>query len=108
MASSIIRKVIPTGGSGYCKLPDGTMICWGLESKKSGDAVSFAQTFYSPPVVFVDPADSNSNNVFDARASARTTSGFTLHCARTSTGGTTGEFTTTINYIYLAVGRWKA
>ena len=30
MATGKIEKVMNDSGSGYCKMPDGTLICWGM------------------------------------------------------------------------------
>lgn len=38
MATGTIQKVIPDSDDGYCKLPDGTLICYGKAGGYSGEA----------------------------------------------------------------------
>lgn len=45
MANGIIEKVIPNSGTGYCKMPDGTLIQWGSVActNPSGSASTMSQ-----------------------------------------------------------------
>ena len=94
-------------GAGYCKMPDGTLICWGSESITRAAGVNtanavFAQTFYSAPIVTVNYLTGRPD-LWYCSAQGTTTSGTTLTMYNSgSSSGTAG----TIEYI--AVGRWKA
>ena len=92
----------------YIKFSDGSLICFAVVSKSSGNTVTFPYTFYAAPIVHVAVTDSNSNNMFEARPETRSASSFKLHAVRLTSGGSVGEFTTATNYSYIAIGRWKA
>ena len=54
MATGSMEKVTNNSGSGYCKMPDGTLIQWGKDNIAENDAnktvlfpVSFSDTNYS-------------------------------------------------------------
>ena len=109
MATSNLTLEMPVSGSGYCKFPDGTMICYGtLLSKYSGAQIAFAQTFYSEPTVNVSLINSPSTSyVYMPWAKSISTGSFYLKVNRT-TGGSVGEWDGAADYSYVAVGRWKA
>lgn len=46
MATGIIHKTDVSGGAGYSKLPDGTLICWGSKSYDLSNKVSQSSSAY--------------------------------------------------------------
>jgi hypothetical protein len=47
MAKSKKEKVIPESGTSYCKMPDGTLMCWGVTKMPSDGTlkISFPKAF---------------------------------------------------------------
>lgn len=98
-------KVITEGGTGYCKMEDGTLMCWGTESitRSSGQnlkTVTFPVAFSAVPTVQVTYVtgrpDIWSYSVYD-----KSKTGCVLCLYTSSSGSTNGEIG------YLAIGRWK-
>jgi phage-related protein len=88
-----------SSGSDYCKMPDGTLICYGsfTSSGEWSHSITFAQAFTSVPVLLGTIAVNSATNVWFTAMSANTTSG-------TFTFITTAE---TKTVTWLAIGRWK-
>lgn len=108
MASGTITKVIPDSGAFYCKMPDGTLICWGRGSANnvSGTTeVNIAQTFgvayYGIPAVILALRGASYNRRIHPRDITLT--GFNAACAFTSSSSS-GD----IWFDWVALGRWKA
>lgn len=106
-------KVINTSGSGYCQMPDGTLIQWGTTpvtfsnerqwgSLYIADAsqINFPQNFVGAPTVTFGPGSINSLSI--ASANATTSYIGNLQAVRATAFGT-------LNYTiaWIAVGRWK-
>lgn len=110
MATSTIPMEIPEHGSNtngnYIKFPNGSLICYAIVNKSSGNTITFPYAFTASPVVHVSITDSSSNNMFEARPETRSTTSFKLHAVR-ATGSGVAEFTTASNYSYIAIGKWK-
>lgn len=101
------------GGAGYCKLPDGTMIQWGVvtglsfsnEAKLEGTQ-SFSQTFYSSPTIIAGGISTGVSEYafrIGAYASSGSSFSWSMHSG-------TGAAITVSNrgFQWLAIGRWKA
>ena len=110
MATSNLTLEMPVSGAGYCKFPDGTLICHAvLYSMTNDDPVTFPATFYAVPTVLATVTETTTGNVYEVRAYNRTTSGFTARMARvTSSGPEVVPSITKVTMAYIAIGRWKA
>lgn len=118
MATGSIKKVSNDSASGYCKMPDGTLICWGtLTATTSGDwspwgnsswvqrdvanwnNANFAYPFISvPSIIAVCGSD-----VWFVTALVKATNSKVseIVCARPT------SYTGTLTAQYVATGRWK-
>lgn len=114
MATGIIEKVSTTGGAGYCKYADGTLICYGdftaspSNERSWGNGViadfepaeSFAVSFISLPSVTISHrthyAAMICDSTFDRFGISK------VQMARLS-AFPSGDFV----FDYVAVGRWK-
>lgn len=94
MATSTIPQVINNSGSGYCKMPDGTMVMYGTVLCNSGSAtdVSFGSNFNSEPSAFTSYI--GSANV-------------TVHITSCDKNGMSITVSATSYIKWLAMGRWK-
>lgn len=116
VASGTIQKVIPDSGNGYCKMPDGTLICWNRVSTGSGYSInsawgslyesnnyvslgSWAHAFTSTPVVLIQ-VDAIAGWTEKAQNVTATSAGETKIVWATAGTGNFG-----INVI--GIGRWK-
>lgn len=115
MATGTIQKVMNDSGNGYCKMPDGTLICWGTFSASGNtrawgamysiDAavdISFPVAFIADPCVTIScPVDKSFcliNTIHNATKITRVS-----WMRQTSESGTV-----TLNPLqYIAIGRWK-
>ena len=113
MATGKIEKVMNDSGSGYCKMPDGTLICWGhvivRSSYQSWGAmyvtdvnpnVTFPVPFLSAPALSVTCSEQVSGVIVNAVCTA--TKWNQVAIMRQSSGT---DYSTPLSYI--AVGRWK-
>lgn len=96
-----IKKVMNDSGSSYCKMPDGTLICWGQSSIANGVwtgygsfPVAFVNTSYSVQITWVIN-DAQVHNV--ARIEKQTTQ---FGAVRIRSSGA-------VSFEWLAIGRWK-
>lgn len=53
MASGKIEKVTSESGAGYCKMPDGMLICWGKITTGTYNATTAWGAFYETPSISV-------------------------------------------------------
>lgn len=114
MASGVIEKLSNDSANGYCKFPDGTLMCWGTFSGESyatqqqgslyvavlSLSITFPVAFSAKPVVMFSP----SGNPYSIPVSgvAYSTTGITqLALARPNSGDIYPEFS------WFAIGRWK-
>ena len=107
MATGTITKVIPTSGTGYCKMPDGTLICWGKKAvaRNSGQNFttdSFPVSFISEPTGFCTYMTGHPE-IWLATVTDLTTTN--IEMVLYNTGGTTSG---NGNLYWIAIGRWKA
>lgn len=119
MASGIIEKLSNDSANGYCKFPDGTLLCWGVISVPYHTAISNAwgSVYQSGtidvgenfPVAFV----SNPELIVTLKSSPVS---FLENNLTASTTGINGSYwlmrplnATLINgfITWLAIGRWK-
>lgn len=101
MASGTINKMTAESGTGYCKMPDGTLMCWGTVSVAAGTwnviatfPVPFADTGYT----VVDTERCNTTIAINVLA-------IKTNVDRVSFGLTRNDLAFDIEY--LAIGRWK-
>ena len=113
MASGIIEKLSNDSANGYCKFPDGTLICWGIvvvySSYQSWGAmyvsdanpdVTFPVPFLSAPALSVTCIEQISGVIVNAVCTA--TKWNQVAIMRQNSGT---NLPTPLSYI--AVGRWK-
>jgi hypothetical protein len=91
---------------GYCKFPDGTLICWGkatiANNSDRTDWFYFPQTFVANPIVTAMYNYSDSTSLPPLRGFSIATNGMYLLIAPKNTTGAT------LNVFWQAIGRWKA
>ena len=114
MASGIIEKLSNDSASGYCKFPDGTLMCWGTFSggnyatHQEGSlyvailslSITFPVAFSAKPTVMFSPGG-NPYNIPTSSVAYSTTGITKLGLARPNSGNIYPEFS------WLALGRWK-
>ena len=109
MASGTSKKVTSDSGTGYCKMPDGTLIQWGKAGGggATGTSASFPVTFAipftdAPHIAFGVHNDSSGH--YDNVSSSYVNlsgSGFTVRLSRPSSGYIGSVV------LWIAIGRWK-
>ena len=113
MASGIIEKLSNDSANGYCKFPDGTLICWGSVTVSSSyqswgamyvsDAdpdVTFPVPFLSEPALSVTCKAKVSGIIVNAVCTATKWNQVAI---MRQTSGTN----LSVPLSYIAVGRWK-
>ena len=114
MASGIIEKLSNDSANGYCKFPDGTLMCWGTQSGGSyattqegslyvatlSLSITFPVAFSAKPPVMFSPSG-NPYNIPTSGVKYSTTGITQLALARSTSGNIYPEFS------WLAIGRWK-
>ena len=111
-APAVWRDAIGVGtvesGSNYCKMPDGTLICWGAVSNTAQGygTMTFPETFISIPNVTATPYYSSGGGGLNCRVIVQpsTTGGNIYFRQLTSTAISTE---TNQQAYYTAIGRWK-
>lgn len=114
MASGIIEKLSNDSANGYCKFPDGTLMCWGTfhggsyATTQEGSlyvavlslSITFPVAFSAKPTVMFSPSDDPYS--IPATGVEYSTTGITkLGLARPNSGNIYPEFS------WFAIGRWK-
>ena len=113
MATSIIPQVTNNSGSGYCEMPDGTLIQWGTISNLTFDnkvsigssktmTKSFVDTNFS--VIATSFGSSNSDLVFRMGCDATAVNKFDW---RMVSGSNQALSITNRAFFWIAIGRWK-
>ena len=108
MATGTMEKVTNNSDSGYCKMPDGTLMQWGTAGEYRGQSSNdfdvtmpqeFASTNYK---VFITGSWYSDPTIYEAfcTAIAKTTNVFSVH-VKNPTG------THTYAVYWFAIGRWK-
>ena len=106
MATSTIEKVTNNSGSGYCKMPDGTLIQWGT-AQGTGEhyfPVSFVDTSYTVLVGVGYPTPSYITNISVLGGHPHNQSEFSIIVFNTD-GSTPSK--ANVLFRWLAIGRWK-
>lgn len=119
MATGIIKKVISDSGSGYCKMPDGTLIQWGAISVDPIDVDTvwgsgyesaeisitgqiFQIPFTSTPTLLLRLRVSPVAFIEDKINASTTGLSGTFHLVRPAIG-----YNCTGSIFWIATGRWK-
>ena len=114
MASGIIEKLSNDSADGYCKFPDGTLICWGTFSDggyathQDGSlyivvlslSITFPVAFSAKPVVMFSP--SGKPYSIPTSSVEYSTTGITKLCLARPDSGTIFPL-----FSWFAIGRWK-
>ena len=95
-----------TGGDGYCKMPDGTLLQWGSKSisREAGSNTAnatFALAFVSDPQVFASYMTGHPE-IWHYSVANKSTTGCTLELYNEGSSASGGA-----TIFYFAVGRWK-
>lgn len=106
MATSTIQQVMNTSGINYCKMPDGTLICWGnvtitnvAANSTGATTVTFPISFISTPKIVVSVGTGSPLQRFASFGNESAT-GFTFYIGVVSASTAMGGH-------YIAIGRWK-
>ena len=115
MATGTIAKVTNNSSTGYCKMPDGTLICWGnySASARSTSAagnlyttgafnpnITFPVAFVAEPSVMITPGSGDAYSIVLVSIYSKTAiTSVTL--GRPNSGSLYPTFS------WVAVGRWK-
>lgn len=98
-----------TSAAGYCKMPDGTLIKWGIATaKRSGDTLDFSanQVFLSAPTVIVSQAYNATTTIrCNFGVASVSTGNCIVYAYDTYTNALSEQ--TNLAYHWLAIGRWK-
>lgn len=93
-------------GNGYCKMADGTLICYGIEktsisaSTTVDISITFPVAFVSSPTIIVSKL-AHVPTVFDLSTENHTTTGFTARANNSYSSALT------LNMSWVAIGRWR-
>lgn len=101
MASGKIEKITSESGAGYCKMPDGTLICWGsvlIETGAWSADVSLPASFANIAYAVVDTPRCNTTVAVNVLVGKTDVDKFTFYMTRNDLA---------VEIDYLAIGRWK-
>ena len=106
MAESKIQKVISDSGTGYCKMPDRTLIQWGVSpiTRNAGAnyvTATFPISFIDIPVGFVNCVTGHPEIWM---ASIPVTTKTTIQCCLYNGGS---AISSSSEIWWIAIGRWK-
>lgn len=114
MATGDIKQVTNNSENGYCKMPDGTLICWGGFSTPGGTASQWGALYvidYAVNVLFpVEFYSTPSVSVVCDQVSSGVVSNILYNTAKITQVACVRQTSTDYNknWKYIAVGRWKA
>lgn len=96
-----------SGGEGYVKFTDGTMIAWGSTLPvTSGTQITFPQPFSVTPAILFAPIYNTLSSVYCIySAGSASTSGFTMYAYDVTTN--TWSTSTTLRCHWVAIGKWN-
>ena len=113
MATGTITKVVNDSNTGYCKMPDGTLICWG-EADPVGSTTSWGSLYAIDATVNITFPVAFSTLPFvsfmcDANASFIFLNSLydLTHITRVSWVRQTTATNNTVHTRWFAIGRWK-
>lgn len=109
MATGTITKVMNDSRSGYCKMPDGTLICYGnVMMPSDGTAsITFATSFINDSYGFTTTYETLNGNVAGAIGTIKAYNIYTTGITVTIAGEMPSAFVNRLRVSYVAVGRWK-
>lgn len=110
MATGNIQFSANQSANGYCKMPDGTLICYGNQMMPSDGAVSitFAQSFINDSYAFTATYETINGNVAGSIGTIKAYNILTTGITVTIAGSMPSDFINRLRVSYVAVGRWKA
>lgn len=112
-AADAITNLGFDSGTGYCKMPDGTLICWGEENSGAIPANSYTSVVVTFPVSFISPPTVTCVTKYPATVAARYFQSAIYSVTATYTELTavntyTSAVTAGTHFInWMAIGRWK-
>lgn len=93
--------------AGYCKMPDGTLICDGsVGNVSSGATITFPKAFIGQPAVIVVPYYNSGTTIKCVMSVAEITT-TTAHVYAWDTSTNAASTSTTLAFQWIAIGRWK-
>lgn len=101
MANGTIKMTANESGTNYCKMPDGTLMCWGAVSVEAGAwnaVVSLPASFANTEYAVVDIPRCNTTVAVNVLVGKTGVDNFTFYMTRIDLA---------IEIDYLAIGRWK-
>lgn len=94
-------------GAGYCKMPDGTLICWGsVSGAASGNTINFPVSFKGQPIISVIPYY-NAGTTIRCIFSVAEVTAASAHVYAWDTSTDAASTSETLFFDWLAIGRWK-
>ena len=106
MATESIKKVSNDSASGYCRMPDGTLIEWGSFSVSIGantyieSELAFPIEFYNAPSLALTPQIWSNPADYSWVVRSASQSNPTLRLGNRGSA-------TTVKWLWIAIGRWK-
>lgn len=94
-------------GAGYCKMPDGTLICYGTAlNVSSGATINFSVSFTGSPELIITPYY-NSGATIRCIFSVSEVTAQSAHVYAWDTSTNAASTSTTLVFDWVAIGRWK-
>ena len=106
MATSTINQIMNNSGTNYCKMPDGTLIQWGVNQIARNAGVNYVTATF--PISFIDIPSGFVNyttghpEIWMSSISATTKT--TIQCCLYNGGST---ISSSYEIWWFAIGRWK-
>ena len=111
MATSPMEKVTNNSDTNYCKMPDGTLMCWGNDSIQVQGNSRNNMTITYPHAFNTNPSVALNKVLYSIATSGTETINMTLQSISKSEAvvlvGNTGSGTITVPFYWIAIGRWK-
>lgn len=109
MATGTIKKVMNESGSDYCKMPDGTLICWGNVTMPSNGtaSITFAKQFMNDSYGFSATYETLNGSVAGAIGTIKAYNIMQTGITVTIAGEMPSAFVGRLRVSYVAIGRWK-
>ena len=109
MAESKILQINNNSGTGYCKMPDGTLIQWGIvtaalpASGEDTETIGLANSYITTPIISLlqSVIDADWCKDYVISASNVSTTGFSIRIKNKTT--TAGTYT----FNWITIGCWK-
>lgn len=109
MATGTIQMTANKSENGYCKMPDGTLICYGNVMMPSSGTVfiSFASSFVNDAYGFSATYETLNGSVAGAIGTIKSFNILTSGITVTIAGEMPSAFVDRLRVSYVAIGRWK-